>query len=54
MERSRQFQGVFTRNLPGQSRRINDRIFSGPRGAVQRYNAGPNSDVAKRMYGSAN
>ena len=54
MEPSKQFKGVFTQKRPGESRRINDRIFSGPRGAVQRYDAGPNSDVAKRMYGSAN
>ena len=46
--------GVFTQNQPGESRRINDRIFSGPRGAVQRYSAGYNSGVANRMYGSSN
>lgn len=45
--------GVFTKKRAGGSRRINDRIFSGPRGAVQRYNAGENTEVAQRMYGSS-
>lgn len=54
MEPGPQFKGVFTQNQPGESRRINDRIFSGPRGAVQRYSAGYNSGVANRMYGSSN
>lgn len=54
MRPSREQLGVFTQKRPGESRRINDRIFSGPRGAVQRYSAGVNSDVAKRIYGSSN
>jgi hypothetical protein len=54
MEKSRQFEGEFTQKRPGESRRINDRIFSGPRGAIQRYTGGHTTDVARRMYGSAN
>lgn len=55
-----QVLGVFTQNnavlgldVMG-ARRINDRIYTGPRGAVQRYNASPNaSNVAKTPYGSS-
>ena len=55
-----QVLGVFTQNnavlgldVMG-ARRINDRIYTGPRGAVQRYGASmAASDVVKRPYGSS-
>ena len=55
-----QVLGVFTQNnavlgldVMG-ARRINDRIYSGPRGAVQRYTTSmAASDVAKKPYGSS-
>ena len=55
-----QVLGVFTQNnavlgldVMG-ARRINDRMYTGPRNAVQRYSASPNaSDVVKTPYGSS-
>ena len=55
-----QVLGVFTQNnavlgldVMG-ARRINDRIYSGPRGAVQRYTTSmAAADVAKKPYESA-
>lgn len=45
-------QGVFTSKTPiFGSRRINDRIFTGPRGSVMRYGASPAaSDVLSKPY----
>lgn len=53
--RSGSFQaGVNTPKKPileADVRRVNDRIFTGPRGAVQRYNvSSAASDVAKTPY----
>jgi hypothetical protein len=55
-----QVLGVFTQNnaVLGlnvmDARRINDRVFTGPRAAVQRYGASPNAaDVVRTPYGSA-
>jgi hypothetical protein len=55
-----QVLGVFTQNnaVLGlnvmDARRINDRIYTGPRAAVQRYGASPNAaDVVQTPYGSA-
>jgi hypothetical protein len=55
-----QVLGVFTQNnaVLGlnvmDARRINDRIYTGPRAAVQRYGASPNAaDVVRTPYGSA-
>ena len=52
-------KGVFTENLAVVSnsaldvRRVNDRIFTGPRGAVQRYSASPQAaQVVTNPYGS--
>ena len=55
-----QVLGVFTQNnavlgldVMG-ARRLNDRIYTGPRGAVQQYTTSmAASDVAKKPYGSA-
>lgn len=52
MQPGPQFKGVFTQKRPGESRRINDRVFSGPRAAVQRYSASPQaSEVVTNPYG---
>lgn len=60
MNRNEEFQagtasGVNTQKTPileADVRRINDRIFSGPRGAVQRYNvSSAASDVVKSLNG---
>jgi hypothetical protein len=51
--RVHEFQlGVFPPKMPiFGSRRINDRIFTGPRGSVMRYGASPAaSDVVKKPY----
>jgi hypothetical protein len=51
--RVHEFQlGVFPPKTPiFGSRRINDRIFTGPRGSVMRYGASPAaSDVVKKPY----
>lgn len=51
--RVHEFQmGVFPPKTPiFGSRRINDRIFTGPRGAVMRYGASPAAtDVVKKPY----
>lgn len=52
-------KGVFTDNLAVVSsntldaRRINDRVFTGPRAAVQRYSASPQAaQVVTNPYGS--
>jgi hypothetical protein len=48
------FSGVNTQKKPileADVRRVNDRIFTGPRGSVQRYNvSSAASDVAKTPY----
>lgn len=48
------YSGVFTQKNPvfkADVRRVNDRIFTGPRGAVQRYNVSiAASDVARTPY----
>jgi hypothetical protein len=51
--RVHEFQlGVFTpKNAVFDGRRVNDRIFTGPRGAVQRYSVSSNaSDVLRTPY----
>lgn len=52
-----QVSGVVTHPRPVEPigiQRVNDRIFTGPRAAVQRYLVGPNATEVLKPYGSAN
>ena len=55
-----QVSGVVTHPRPVEpivpnlgTQRVNDRVFTGPRAAVQRYLVGPNATEVLKPYGSA-